>query len=127
MALFQCSAGPSKDNSVDRPYYIPLPLTAFELYGWSDSGQDFFTIMTLTDEKKSLKEITADNQNINRPQWLRLKVTSLDNIKFILKGLPRKSLVIWKGSPEGYKELNLSKIEKISHYCKKIEIQFELF
>lgn len=122
IAMSQCSEEPSKSHIVKRPYHIPLPLTAFELYGWKESGKEFFTLVTLTEKEKTIEEITADDNKIDRPQWMRMKIESLDSIQFLLKGLPKKSLVIWKGSPEGYRQIESNKLDELFTYCRKIDI-----
>jgi len=72
-------------------------MKGYELYSWSEDGEWHFTLITGTNRKKTLEEVTEDVNTISEDGWVHIHVVDVDAIKTVLSRLPQDEHVMWLG------------------------------
>jgi hypothetical protein len=90
--IFQSIAFQDKETSS-----LPHAMKGYELYSWEEEGQWHFTLMTGTSRFKFVEEITSGENAVGEDGWVKISVTSVDDIKNVLARLPQGEEVSWIG------------------------------
>ncbi len=78
------------------PALFPESLKGYELYSWQ-SGEDWvFTLIAGTNRSKSFEEITSAENKLENG-FIKITVTSLDDLEILIKRLPAGVDLTWSG------------------------------
>jgi hypothetical protein len=90
--------------SIEEIDELPDSMKGYELYSWRLAGEWHFTLITGTNRKKSLEEVTSDEDIISESGWVQIHVIGVDSIKSALGKLREGEDVFWlaglRGTPE---------------------------
>ena len=78
------------------PEQLPASLKGYELYSWQAGSTRVYTLATGTNRDKSFEEITAVENTIDGG-YVKITVTSLEDLKTLLSRLPAGEEVFWGG------------------------------
>lgn len=78
------------------PEQLPQSLKGYELYSWQAGSSRVYTLVTGTNREKSFDEITALENTIDG-EYLKISVTSREDLKNLLSRLPSGEEVFWGG------------------------------
>ena len=92
---FPASAYATPDWQV-LPPSLPDSLKGYELYSWQTGDDWIFTLITGTNRVKSFDEITSIENQLE-DGYLKVTVTSIEDLQTLLKRLPAGVDLIWSG------------------------------
>ena len=84
-------------NWQEIPTILPEAAKGYELYSWQAGENWVFTLIAGTNRNKSFEEITATENVIDKDGWIKVSVTTLEDLKLLLDRLPAGSEVFWSG------------------------------
>jgi hypothetical protein len=79
-------------NDVDE---LPSSMKGYELYSWQQDGQWNFTLITGTNRIKYPEEIISGEDIISETGWIKISVSSVEEIETVLSKLPGNEEVFW--------------------------------
>lgn len=83
---------------------LPHSMKGYELYSWLEDKHWHFTLITGTNRTKNIEEITSKENFISETGWVKIHVTGIDEIKYVLCKIPQDESVFW------YDELHTGQI-----------------
>ena len=98
-------------------------MKGWTLYGWQETGDEYFTIIFGTNRLKTAEEIVSDEDLIDENgDWYKIKVRGLDALKQLLWKLPEDDFTCLLGVPEGYEPVSAETREALKDYCRAHEL-----
>lgn len=79
------------------PGELPQSLKGYELYSWQVGKDWLFTLVTGTNRSKSFEEITAAGSQVEDDGFIKITVSSVEDLETLLKHLPIGEEVTWSG------------------------------
>jgi len=79
------------------PGELPQSLKGYELYSWQNGTDWFFVLVTGSNRSKSFEEITAAGSQVEDDGYVKITVSSVEDLKTLLKRLPTGEEVTWSG------------------------------
>jgi hypothetical protein len=70
-------------------------MKGYELYSWQQDGQWNFTLITGTNRIKYPEEIISGEDIISETGWIKISVSSVEEIETVLSKLPGNEEVFW--------------------------------
>ena len=80
----------------NMPEQLPKSMKGYELYSWQAGSERVYTLVTGTNRNKSFDEITAVENTIDG-EYLKISVTSREDLEKLLSRLPTGEEVFWGG------------------------------
>jgi hypothetical protein len=113
------------DDSDQEP--LPTSMKGYELYSWSESDVWYFTLITGTNSLKTYDEITSDRIDQETGDWIRIKVESVEQIKDVLKRLPKGASIGWTiRRVPGFSFPPEQMVDEIKQLCESLELNLFL-
>jgi hypothetical protein len=82
--------------SIDK---LPGSMKGYELYSWTNNSCWNFTLITSTNRNKTLDEIVLGEDYISEAGWVKIRKTSVDEVKIIFSKLPQNESIFWLAGP----------------------------
>ena len=89
------SAYPTPDWE-EIPATLPDMGKGYELYSWQADEDWCFTLIAGTNRSKSFEEITSTQNSLDEG-FIKITVTSIDDLEILIKRLPEGIDLIWSG------------------------------
>ena len=93
--VIPASAYPTPDWE-EIPATLPDMGKGYELYSWQVDEDWCFTLIAGTNRSKSFAEITSTQNSLDE-SFIKITVTSMDDLETLLKRLPQGIDLIWSG------------------------------
>lgn len=84
-----------KKLSITSVEKLPRSFKGYELYSWLEDGQWHFTLISGTNRKKTMEEITSGEDYISETGGVKIHVVGADAIKEVLSRVPQNESLIW--------------------------------
>ena len=113
------------------PDALPHSKKGYDLYSWQTGANWNFSLITGTDRTKAFDEIIAPGNSISADGFVKISVSSIEDLKKVLKLLPAGETILWGGmdlgplAPEGTVILSFppqSMIDELTTYCTGLQL-----
>lgn len=107
-------------------YIFPESLKGYELYGWVENGENYFTLITGTNRTKSADEIRSDECLATGNSWVKIKVKGVEALQNVATQIPKGEMIFWKGGILGYPAISNDLIIIIKKYFESLGLVFTI-
>jgi hypothetical protein len=123
--LVNCQQLTSPQNDkFETNYIFPESMKGYELYGWVEDGENYFTIITGTNRNKSVEEIRSDDCLTVGNAWSKIKVKGIEALQNVAKQIPKGETIIWMGGLPDYPTISNDLVMNIKKYFESLGLVF---
>ncbi len=123
--LFNCQqlTSPESDQKTSN-FIFPESMKGYELYGWIENGENYFTLITGTNRAKSEQEIQSDDCQTVGNAWSKVKVKGFEALQNVARQIPKGETIIWRGGLPNYPTIRNDLIMDIKKYFESLGLVF---